>query len=114
MQFNLVADVLRMAWFQRRQELGLIFHSDRGSQYCSHAFQQALVEYHMRFETIRQAMDEVIDWLMFYNQGKLHSTLGYISPMHFEQYWSAATAEGCRIMSTLSGTEYRGKVRLRK
>ena len=31
--------------------------------------------YGMRFETRRQAMDEVIDWLMFYTHRRLHSTL---------------------------------------
>jgi transposase InsO family protein len=34
-------------------------------------------------------MDEVIDWLSFYNQARLHSTLGYVSPMQFEQDWYA-------------------------
>jgi putative transposase len=43
----------------------------------------------MRFETRRQAMDEVIDWLTFYNHRRLHSTLGYISPMQFEKNWFA-------------------------
>jgi putative transposase len=121
MQTSLVTDALRMAWFRRRPEPGLIFHSDRGSQYCSHAFQQTLSEYGMqssmsrkgncwdnapteslwgslkvgrlygmRFETRRQAMDEVIDWLTFYNHRRLHSTLGYISPMQFEKNWFAA------------------------
>lgn len=121
MQTSLVTDALRMAWFRRRPEPGLIFHSDRGSQYCSHAFQQTLGEYGMqssmsrkgncwdnapteslwgslkvgrlygmRFETRRHAMDEVIDWLMFYNHRRLHSTLGYISPMRFEQNWFTA------------------------
>lgn len=121
MQTNLVTDALRMAWFRRRPESGLIFHSDRGSQYCSYAFQQTLDEYGMqssmsrkgncwdnapteslwgslkvgrlygkRFETRRQAMDEVIDWFIFYNHRRLHSTLGYISPMKFEQNWFAA------------------------
>ncbi|MCA3206667.1 MAG: IS3 family transposase, partial [Cupriavidus sp.] len=36
------------------------------------------------------AMDEVIDWLGFYNASRLHSTLGYVSPMAFEKNWSAA------------------------
>lgn len=121
MQTSLVTDALRMAWFRRRPEPGLIFHSDRGSQYCSHAFQGTLAKfgmqssmsrkgncwdnapteslwgslkvgrlYGMRFETQRQAMDEVIDWLTYYNHRRLHSTLGYISPMQFEKNWFAA------------------------
>ena len=121
MQESLVTDALRMAWFRRRPEPGLIFHSDRGSQYCSLGFQKALAGYEMkpsmsrkgdcwdnapteslwgrlkvgrlygrRFATRRDAMDEVIDWLTFYNHRRLHSTLGYVSPMTFEQRWFAA------------------------
>lgn len=115
MKTDLVIDALRMAWFRRHPEPGLIFHSDRGNQYCSHEFRAALHGYGMqssmsrkgdcwdnapteslsgslkvarihgrRFETRRQAMDEVIDWLAFYNHRRLHSTLGYVSPMQFE------------------------------
>jgi len=121
MQTDLVTDALRMAWFRRRPEPGLIFHSDRGSQYCSHTFQQVLISYGMkssmsrkgncwdnaptesfwgslkvgrlhgmRFQTRRQAMDEVIDWLTYYNHKRLHSTLNYMSPMQFEKNWLAA------------------------
>jgi transposase InsO family protein len=43
-----------------------------------------------RFVTRREAMDEVVDWLSFYNHGRLHSTLGYVSPMQFERDWYAA------------------------
>src|SRR5471032_671756 len=39
------------------------------------------------FATRRQAKDEVIDWLRFYNHRRLHSTLGYLSPMAFEKKW---------------------------
>jgi putative transposase len=44
---DLVIDALRMAWFRRRPAPGLIHHSDRGSQYCSHDFQKQLTEYGM-------------------------------------------------------------------
>ena len=110
-----------MAWFRRRPAPGLIFHSDRGAQYCSQGFQKALTGYGMkfsmsrkgdcwdnapteslwgrlkvgrlysrRFATRREAMDEVVDWPTFYNHRRLHSTLGYVSPMTFEQRWFAA------------------------
>jgi len=32
----------------------------------------------------------VIDWLTFYNHRRLHSTLGYVSPIQFEKSWYAA------------------------
>jgi len=121
MKAVLVTDALRMAWFRRRPEAGVIVHSDRGSQYCSGLFQDALQAYGMRssmsrrgdcwdnapteslwgslkvgrlhgrqFATRRAAMDEVVDWLSFYNARRLHSTLNYVSPMTFEKNWAAA------------------------
>ncbi|VEN73288.1 conserved hypothetical protein [Candidatus Desulfarcum epimagneticum] len=39
---KLVMDSLRMAIWRRRSGPGLIFHSDRGSQYCSKDFQEML------------------------------------------------------------------------
>ena len=120
MKKELVIDALRMAWFRRHPVKGLIFHSDRGSQYCSDEFQAALGAYGMRcsmsrkgdcwdnapteslwgslkvarlhgvrFATRRAAIDEVIDWMGFYNHRRLHSTLDYVSPMQFEQRWFA-------------------------
>lgn len=121
MQTSLVTDALRMAWFRRRPQEGLIFHRDRGSRYCSRDFQNELTKYGMRssmsrkgdcwdnapteslwgrlkvgrlngrkFATRREAMDAVMEWLTFYNYRRLHSTLGYVSPMQFEQSWHAA------------------------
>jgi putative transposase len=121
MRTELVIDALTMAWFRRKPAPGALYHSDRGSQYASHAFQAKLAEYGMtcsmsrkgncwvnapteslwgslkrarilgqRFATRREAMDEVIDWLSFYNHSRLHSTLGYVSPMQFERDWYAA------------------------
>lgn len=120
---TLVTDALRMAWFRRRPQPGLIVHSDRGSQYCSREFQDALKAYGMRssmsrkadcwdnapteslwgslkrarmhgrrFATRRAAQFEVMDWLAFYNATRLHSTLGYVSPMKYERNWLAAQA----------------------
>ena len=120
MKKELVIDALRMAWFRRHPDKGLIFHSDRGSQYCSAEFQAILKAYGMqssmsrkgdcwdnapteslwgslkvarlhgrRFQTRRAAMDEVIDWMSFYNHRRLHSTLAYVSPMQYEQNWLA-------------------------
>lgn len=122
MRSSLVTDALRMAWFRRKplKSSGLIFHSDRGSQYCSEVYQTELTRfgiqpsmsrkgdcwdnapteslwgslkvgrlYGKRFATSREAMDEVIDWLMFYNHSRLHSTLNYLSPMQFEARWLA-------------------------
>ena len=48
--------------------------------------------YGKKFATQREAMDEIIDWLTFYNHRRLHSTLGYISPMRFEENWHAGQA----------------------
>ena len=42
MKTDLVLDALRMAWFRRRPEAGLIFHSDRGSQFRSKKFVRTL------------------------------------------------------------------------
>ena len=121
MQASLVTDALRMAWFRRQPAPGLVFHSDRGSQYCGNEFQDALKGYGMKssmsrkgncwdnapteslwgrlkvgrlygktFATQRDAMDEIIDWLTFYNHRRLHSTLDYVSPMRFEKNWHTA------------------------
>ena len=121
MQTSLVKDALAMAWWRRRPAAGLIFHSDRGSQYCSGEFQGALKDWGMRssmsrkgncwdnaptesfwgrlktasvhghkFATREEARRAVMDWMAFYNHRRLHSSLGYLSPMQFEQRWYEA------------------------
>jgi transposase InsO family protein len=123
MRRDLVIDALEMAWFRRSPDskAGLIFHSDRGSQYASEDFAKVLnkrgitpsmsrkgdcwdnacaetlfgslkVErlHGQRFRTIREAKDETIAWLLWYNQTRMHSTLNYVSPMQFEQGWTDA------------------------
>jgi transposase InsO family protein len=113
---ELVLTALRQACFQRKPGTGLIFHSDRGSQYCSKEFRHALRDWHMlqsqsrkgdcwdnavaesffhtlkteaifheNFETRAQAESFVFEWIeAFYNRERLHSTLGYMSPVAFE------------------------------
>jgi transposase InsO family protein len=119
---DIVIDALRMAWFKRHpsKQAGLIFHSDRGSQYAAKDFRDVLAEYGItasmsrrgncwdnacsetlfgslkverlhgqRFKTRRQAMDETVAWILWYNRTRLHSTLAYVSPMRFEENWLA-------------------------
>jgi transposase InsO family protein len=40
-----------------------------------------------KFITVRAAKDEVIRWILWYNQKRMHSTIGYQSPVEFEQAW---------------------------
>jgi putative transposase len=47
MTTDIVTDALTMAWFRRRPASGLMYHSDRGSQYASHALHDKLKEYGM-------------------------------------------------------------------
>jgi transposase InsO family protein len=119
---EIVIDAVRMAWFKRHpsKQAGLIFHSDRGSQYASQDFRDVLTEYGIkasmsrkgncwdnacsetlfgslkverlhgqRFKTRREAKDEAMAWLLWYNRTRLHSTLAYVSPMQFEENWLA-------------------------
>ena len=121
MQTSLVKDALEMAYLLRRPAPGLIFHSDRGSQYCSHEFQQILRTRQIRasmsrkgdcwdnapiesfwarlklaslserkFASHRAATAAVMDWITFYNHRRLHSALGYTSPMEYEERWHAS------------------------
>ena len=47
MQSSLVTDALKMAWSRRHRAPGLIFHSDRGSQYCGHEYQVPQIQHRL-------------------------------------------------------------------
>jgi putative transposase len=47
MTADIATDALMMAWFRRRPAPGVMHHSDRGSQYASHPFQEKLKKYGM-------------------------------------------------------------------
>ena len=113
----LVEKALRMALFHRHPEAGLLFHSDRGSQYTSGSYPALLAAARITtsmsrtgncydnavtesfFSTLkaecvqgasfqsrtqpRQAIFEYTE--CFYNQVRRHSSLGYKSPVIYEQ-----------------------------
>jgi transposase InsO family protein len=112
----LVMMALNMAMDHRQPPAGLIFHSDRGVQYASGEYRQALAQaklvasmsrkgncydnatmeafwstlklelvYRQQFEDATQVRRALFDYVeIFYNRQRLHSSLGYQSPAHFE------------------------------
>jgi transposase InsO family protein len=62
MRAELVCDALRMALISRRPPPGLIFHSDRGSQYTSADFGELLAEHEVRqsLSRPRQCWDNAV------------------------------------------------------
>jgi len=117
MKKALVIRALMMAINLRKPPPGLIHHSDRGSQYASHAYQTLLKQHGMvcsmsrkgncwdnapverffsslkrewtgdRLYRIRQeAIADVREYVaVYYNSKRLHSTLGYKTPMNYEK-----------------------------
>lgn len=117
METSLVIKAFNMAVGQRTPTRGLLFHSDRGSQYASGDYQLLLKDYgvvasmsrkgncwdnavcesffhslkteHLSFVKLQdqgQAQTALFDYIeCFYNRKRLHSSLGYLSPLAFEQ-----------------------------
>ena len=50
---NLVKDALEMALLQRRPGVGLLHHSDQGSQYASFDYQKVLADHHIQVSMSR-------------------------------------------------------------
>jgi putative transposase len=123
MRTELVMTALDAALGQRiPSQNGLVFHSDRGSQYASGDYQVALLKaditcsmsrrancwdnavaesffgtlkteliHPSSFSTRTIARTVIAEWIeVFYNRQRIHSTIGYVSPVQFEaNYWSA-------------------------
>jgi len=117
MQKALVIRALLMAINLRKPAAGLLHHSDRGSQYASHAYQSLLKQHGMicsmsrkgncwdnapierffsslkrewtgdrLYRTRQEAMADVREYVaVYYNSKRLHSTLGYKTPMNYEK-----------------------------
>ena len=112
----LVISALDLAVKKRQPEKGLLFHSDRGSEYVSRALKEKIEGYGMvrsmsrayrsidnaemesffqklkgeylkgrTHKTLKQVRKDVTSYInRFYNPKRLHSSLGYVSPMEFE------------------------------
>lgn len=117
MKKALVIRALMMAINLRQPPPGLIHHSDRGSQYASHAYQELLKQHGMicsmsrkgdcwdnapverffsslkrewtgdrLYRTRQAAIADVREYVaVYYNSVRLHSTLGYKTPMDYEK-----------------------------
>jgi len=112
---HLTLKALDMALRRRCPEAGLLHHSDRGSTYASEDYQEVLQRHGItcsmsrrgncldnaameswnstlkselgeRFEGPAHAKAQLFDYIeVFYNQTRMHSSLGYASPAEFER-----------------------------
>jgi transposase InsO family protein len=42
------------------------------------------------FATRREAREEALEWIHWYNHRRMHSTLNYLSPAQFEKHWQSS------------------------
>jgi putative transposase len=113
----LIERAFQMALLTRHPQTGVLFHSDRGSQYTSDAYQAVLANVgamvsmsrtgncydnavtesffgtlkgecveRFSFQTRGQARQTIFEYVeCFYNRIRRHSSLGYVSPVAYEQ-----------------------------
>lgn len=111
---ELVIETLRQAIGNRQPSEGLIHHTDRGGQYASKKYREIIERSSMRqsmsragdcydnafmescfgtiktelqmteYESYRDALKELTEFIDYYNTSRLHSSLGYLSPSRFE------------------------------
>lgn len=113
---NLTLKAINRAVQSRRPKPGLVFHSDRGVEYCAHAYRKRLArlgivqsmnrprrmndnafmesffhsfksdKYHgVKFRSVDALFAVVRKYLPYYNERRAHSSLGYLSPVAYEQ-----------------------------
>jgi putative transposase len=117
---HLAMRALDVALRRRRPGAGLLHHTDQGSPYASEDYQRVLLAHGITcsmsrrancydnavvesfFSTLKLelgdrfinhsfAKHEVFDYIeVFYNQQRLHSSLGYVSPAEYEKLKSAS------------------------
>ncbi len=55
--------------------------------------------YLQEYKTLAEVEADLGDWLdRIYNNGRLHSSLGYVSPLEFEQKWLAHKPSDCGLV----------------
>jgi transposase InsO family protein len=111
---DLVLGALKRAIRDRQPAAGLIHHTDRGGQYAGHGYRDVLRRAGMQqsmsgaencydnafmescFGTMKtelelveyggdpEAVREITEYIRYYNVERLHSSLGYVSPVEFE------------------------------
>jgi transposase InsO family protein len=122
---RLTADALALALGLRRPGTGLLHHSDRGVQYCAHAYRDSLARHGItvsmsrrancydnasmesangtvkvervhgqHYDATRQAaIDDLTEYIGYYNSERRHSALGYLSPVEYERRWAVTQSQ---------------------
>ncbi len=75
MKTSLVNDAMQMAIWQRKPPRGLLWHTDRGSQYISKEH---------RYSTREQVRASIFEYIAVFNRIRIHFANDYLSPVEFE------------------------------